>query len=78
MGQPGRSRNCEQESLFADTPAEDLIHSVISRKYLAKGPSAASVKRVEYIREVDGPEDKVVEQLMGDQHKGGFEVRRHK
>ncbi|KAG7553565.1 hypothetical protein FFLO_02997 [Filobasidium floriforme] len=47
------------------------------RKYLAEGPSAASVERVEYIREVDGPEKQVVDELIDGNNKGEFEVRRH-
>jgi hypothetical protein len=32
---------------------------------------------VEYIREIDGPEKQVVDELIGGNNKGEFEVRRH-
>ena len=77
MGQLTRFRSCEYHNFIPLDPLRSLIHVASSRKYLTKGPPAASVERVEYIREVDGPDDSVIKELIGGAHKGGFEVRRH-
>jgi hypothetical protein len=66
-----RYRSCESPSWVLKGSSRQ------GRKYLSKGPPKANVDRVEYIREVDGPEKSVVEELLGGNHKGDFEIRRH-